>query len=84
MLYDFDYSHLNIINNIMIENKPKIIELPKILDQRGNLTFFAVSRSFCLMPFKGIGFMMCRVVSRGGMLLKNRTNLLLQFPVVLM
>jgi hypothetical protein len=23
---------------------------------------------------------MCRVVSRGGMLLKNRTNLLLQFP----
>jgi hypothetical protein len=61
MLYDFDYSHLNIINNIMIENKTKIIELPKILDQKRYLTF-AVSRSFCLMPFKGIGFMMCRVV----------------------
>jgi hypothetical protein len=45
----------------MIENKPKIIELPKILDQRGNLTFlqypdhlpYAIQRAYWIYDVPG-------------------------------
>lgn len=45
-----------------MEEKSKIIELPKILDKRGNLSFIESLRTFRLKLNGRIGFMMFRVV----------------------